>query len=310
VLALVAALALAPAIACDVGGEAIDCATLPAELPPLVTLERAAVDSLLAALHVSLPDFSERLRVLVLARLGTPYALGTLGEESGEDTDPVFRLDQADCTVLVVTTAALAHARSVDEARLWMGPLNYRERAGGFAVTYADRLHFTADRITDSPLFEDLTAEVARPAERRQVRVHLNRQATGDHLLPIDWQRVLEVDYVPSALLEPVLDRLPPLTGIAFVREDWVVRGLLVAHEGFLVDGRCLVHASSRAGEVVAVDLVDYLWYRNELEGGRRDRPRFDGVMLYGVRDGEGRVDPRRTRFAAGKIDGGGADTE
>jgi hypothetical protein len=107
------------------------------------------------------------------------------------------------------------------------------------------------------------------------------------------------MEYIPTTNLEPVLERLPPVAGIAFVREAWSRRGLLVAHEGFLLDQRCLVHASSEAQRVVAVDVMDYLWRRTDPDSTRRGTARFDGAMLYAILDGTGRVDPSRTLFTA-----------
>jgi hypothetical protein len=275
------------------------CDELESELPALDSLSDAQLDSLLGALPGQLPIFEDRLRELILARLGQPYALGTLGEENDRDPDPVFRLDEADCTVLVLTTTALAHARTSADARAWMGPLNYHEQDGAYPVTYENRLHFTSDRITGSPLFEDLTARIVRPEERRSIKLTLNRKADGTHLLPIDWERAIVIDYIPAVNLEPVLDRLPSIAGIAFIREAWRTRGLLVAHEGFLIDRHCLVHASSVEERVVAVDLMDYLWRRSDPDSTRHTA-RFDGAILYAIRDGEGRVDPGRTLWPGG----------
>jgi hypothetical protein len=281
------------------------CVGLDRALPRLDRLPAASVDSLLERLARTKPDLATRLRALVAARLGVPYALGTLGERSDDDPDPVFRLDEADCTVLVLTTVALAQSRTLAEAEAWMGPANYHAVGDSFPVTYSNRLHFTTDRLLDSPLFEDLTPRVAAPAERQRVTVTLNRRADGRPLLPIAWERRVTIDYVPAEHVEAVIDRLPPVAGIAFVRTGWIERGLLVAHEGFLVDGRCLVHASSAAGRVVAVDLLDYLWRRDATgagDGAGDDAsadasvaPRFDGALFFGLVDARDRIDSGRT---------------
>ena len=255
-------------------------------LPPLHTLAPAALDSLLGGLAARDPEFADRLRALALARVGAPYALGTLGEENAEDPDPVFRVDEADCTVLVLTTAALAHARSAVEARAWMGPLNYRRQGDAFPARYDTRLHFTEDRITASPLFRDLTPVVAAPAERKTVRVVLNRDATGKELLPLGWERALDVEYIPAAALAAVLPRVPAVAGIAFVRESNVKRGFFVAHEGFLLDGRTLLHASQEVGRVATVDVLAYLSRSADPDPAKRGLPRFDGVLVYAFVEG------------------------
>jgi hypothetical protein len=196
-------------------------------------------------------------------------------------------VDEADCTVLVLTTAALAHARSAAEAERWMGPANYRRQGDGFPATYANRLHFTADRLHASPLFADVTTAVARPGELDTVRVVLNRQAAGRALLALDgWERPLDLAYVPAAALPAVLERAPDLCGIAFVRRSNVARGFLVAHEGFLLDRRCLLHASADAKQVVAVGVLDYLLRTGDPDPSRAGEPRFDGALLYRFRDG------------------------
>jgi hypothetical protein len=263
-------------------------AEIPADtpLPPLHTLEPAALDSLLAGLAARCPTFADRLRALALARVGAPYALGTLGEEKAPDPDPLFRVDEADCTVLVLTTAALAHARNTAEARAWMGPLNYRRRGDAFPVRYENRVHFTEDRITATPLFSDLTPAVATPAERKTVHLVLNRSAAGQELLPLGWERAMSLEYVPAARLGAVLSRVPAVAGIAFVREANVKRGLFVAHEGFLLDRRTLLHASQDVGRVATVDVLDYLLRPADPDPAKRGRPRFDGVLIYGFIEG------------------------
>jgi hypothetical protein len=249
-------------------------------LPALHELDAASLDRLLGELHDQMPEFEDRLRALALARLGAPYALGSLGEGKGRDADPVFRVDEADCTVLVLTTVALAHAGSSAEAERWMGPAGYRRVDQGYPLTYRNRLHFTTDRILSSPLFAEITDEIARPEEREMMHVILNRQESGKELLPIGWEREISLSYVPLQRLPQVIDGAPDLCGIAFVRLANLSRGLDVVHEGILLDRRCLLHASSEKGEVVLVDLLDYVFRRDEADAGGRDA-RFDGAILY-----------------------------
>ena len=275
-----------PAPPCSASALAADSLAI---LPPLQTLDRAALDRLLAGLADRLPRYEDRLRALALARIGAPYALGTLGEANADDPDPVFRVDEADCTVLVLTTVAMAHARSAAEAERWMGPANYRRQGDAFPVAYRNRLHFTADRLHASPLFADITSEVAGAEERKRVHVVLNRQAGGKALLALGgWERALDLDYVPAALLAGVLPRVPGIAGIAFVRETNIARGFLVSHEGFLLDGRCLLHASAEAKRVAAVDVIDYLFRRGDPDPARAGKPRFDGALIYAFREGSG----------------------
>jgi hypothetical protein len=244
------------------------------EFPLLHQAERSEVDRLLRDERWAALDREEKLLALARLRVGTPYALGCLGEEEEPDTDPLFRLDRADCTVLVVTDAALLRARSLDGARAWIRRVHYRDET----PSYASRFHFTEDRIVSSPFFADITPNAAPDSLLRPVRVFLNRKASREALLPIPWEREMEIRYLPtSRVTEEVLDQLPLACGVAFVAEKNIPHGFLVSHEGIVLRRRVLHHASSEAGEVVEVPLLSYL-----------KRPsgvgRFDGVLFYAFR--------------------------
>lgn len=247
--------------------------------PRLQTLrDHAVVDRLLVEVQRRFPDLGERLRALVLLRLDTPYVLGCLGEEKPPDTKPVFRLDQVDCTVYVLTTTALAHATSYKQARAMMRVLNYHPvPAGQDPVTYANRVHFTYDRLTSSPHYAIVTAAEKKAGVTRSVTLTLNRKQDGTRLLPIPWERRVTARYIPtSAVSAAVLATLPrACAGIAFVRKKYFEQGLVVAHEGFVIDRRDLVHADSVAKKARRVDLLDYL---------RRNADWFDGVIFYAIR--------------------------
>lgn len=255
------------------------------ELPPLHQLSPAVLDSVLGNLATTVPRFEDRVRALGLARLGAPYVLGCLGEGASgtpTDGDPVFRVDQVDCTVLVLTTAAMAQSKGLAEAERWMGPANYRRSdAGSFTTSYANRLHFTEDRLQASLFFADVTRGLAAPSELRELDLVLNRQANGEALLPIGWERPMKVAYVPADKLPAVLARAPDLIGLAFVRESYRSKGLLVAHEGLLLDRQCLLHASTESKAAVLVDFADYFFRPHDSDPARAGRPRFDGAILY-----------------------------
>jgi hypothetical protein len=242
--------------------------------PPLFRAPPGAIDSLLSDERWAALTVEERLLALAPLRAGTPYVLGCLGEGREPDPDPVFRLDQADCTVLVMTDAALVHARSLAEAVEWMARIHYRDGI----PSYATRLHFTVDRILSSPFFEDLTAKVAPRGALRSVRVHFNRRKGGEPLLAIPWSRRALVRYLPAEeVTEEVLDRLPRACGVAFLAEKNIEKGFLASHEGLLLEGRTLHHASSASGRVVNVPFLAYL-------RGDGPEPRFDGVLFYAFR--------------------------
>lgn len=260
------------------------------------------VNANLHTLHVRFPDFAQRLQAVVRLRAHTPYVLGCLGEETLPDPDPLFRVDQVDCTVLVLTSLALAHAHTWDEARGWMQRLNYRQAPdGSHPVCYANREHFTEERLAHSPWFTDITSmlltpedpgepkgpnpnEGARPSLKgletqgpphlQTLQVVLNRRRKGGHLLDLAWEKPTQLHYLPSREVTPdVLRRLPPqICGVAFVRRAHLDDGVAIAHEGFVDSQHWLIHADSRAREVRRVDLLSYLAHNQDW---------FDGVIFY-----------------------------
>jgi hypothetical protein len=246
--------------------------------PPIHPMSDAELDQLLRQLdQANIPPL-DRLRILALRRVGTPYERDCLGEEAGEDPDPLFRVDSTDCTVFILTQAALAHASSVTEARRNMEKANYREVNGANPTTYSNRLHFTIDRIHASPYFRDITRDVAGDTFLKDATVLLNRKADGSPLLPIPWEREVTVSYVPAEKIDSMLlDRLPPIAGAALIKEKHFAIGVVTAHEGMILDGRDFVHGSSTAGEVVRVPFLDYLFPDG-------DEPLFDGVVFYEFR--------------------------
>ncbi len=231
------------------------------------------IDSLLSSPSWVESSPSERLRTLALLRTGTPYALGCLGEGKGGDVDPdpIFRLDSTDCTVLVLTDAALARSTSLAEAKEAIIAIHYR----GGKVDYANRYHFTVDRILHSPGFEEITAEAAGDSLLEEISLTLNRTAEGTALLDIPWELTVTARFLPADRLTPeIAERLGAVCGVAFVNRRNVAKGYLVSHEGIVFDGAVLHHASSSSGKVVSVPFLEYL-------AGEGDTPRFDGVIFY-----------------------------
>jgi len=279
--AVVAALAAHYGCACcgsSHAGNAAAASTAPAAA--VWGESRVEAERALAGWNAEHSEIPARVRAILLARLGTPYVLGSLGEGPGAtpDSEPVFRLDEVDCTVLVLTTAALAHARSLSEAERNMAHANYREVAGARPITYETRLHFTEDRLDASPYFRNITAQVVPESLLASREITLNRKASGEKLLPIDWTRPMTLRYLPAARASAaLLATLPPVTGVAFVKESFFKNGLAVAHEGVILDGTDLVHASSDAKQVVRVPFLDYL---RRGDGSFR----FDGLLFYEFR--------------------------
>lgn len=221
------------------------------------------------------PDFEERLRALAIWRVGTPYGAFRLGEEQEPDPDPLFRLDVSDCTSHILTSLSLAQSRDWDQARRNMVAIHYKPAADGRKVpTYNSRWHYTTDRIMDNPSTQDITASLVPADQLATAEVVLNRKADGGEFLNLGWERPVRARYIPSRFVdEALLARLPALCGIAFVKEEWFDLGLVVGHEGMLIDRRELIHAGLDAGETAREDFLGYLF--------RDDGPLFAGIMVF-----------------------------
>jgi len=242
----------------------------------LYSLTSVEVNLILNELQERFPNISERLKAISILRLGTPYQLGCLGEESGRDKDPIFRLDVTDCTAFVLTNVALIHSQTIDGAKEMMKFLNYRPNS---EIIFENRLHFTADRNMTSPYFRDITAEVAHLDKVKEKKIILNKiKVDGSRLIDIDWQKEVVLKYIPNKYItKELFQGLPETIGVAFIQEGDEIIGLDVRHEGFLFDGGLFFHASSDQKMVVVEDFFEYYF-------GENGSPRFDGVILFEIK--------------------------
>ncbi len=251
-------------------------------LPPskkFFRLTNIEIDELLPKLHDQFPDFQTRLYMLSQLRLGTPYELKALGDGNGFEPNPIFRIDKTNCTAFVLTNIALANAMSYQQAESLMAYLNYYPAPDGKnPISYQNRRHFTSDRLLTSEYFQLITTVMAQPSELDTVRLILNRQSDGSHFLPINWEKEIELPYVPKEFITPqFLKRLPPVCGIGIIQKELFKKGIAVAHEGFLFDGQDFIHAS---GDTRKVKREDFYRYSRKRKKGSL-RPVCDGIVLY-----------------------------
>lgn len=240
---------------------------IPAELseladtkyPRLSELTADEIDALSARLR-SLP-IPARAVIYGFLQVGTPYQGGALGEEELPDSDPLVRFDVTDCTIFNLMNVSLAHSDS-SSLRDRMLVAGYR----GGEKSFQDRLHFTTDRLDESPYFRDVTSSMP---SARKTKVRLNRKPDGSRWVDIDWERERNIYYVPSSAAKEV--ETPDVIGVAFVKRSFLEKGLDVLHEGMLYRGKLLVHASSRRGEVVVEPFEEFA-------------SRYDGVVFFEYR--------------------------
>lgn len=244
-------------------------------LPKPWLLSEAEVSNILPEFHKRFSNFEERLKAINIWRIGTPYEIFKLGEEVQPDTDPIIRLDVSDCTAHALTSLSFAQSKTWNEARENIIRIHYKiDEDGKYIPSYKSRWHFTSDRILSNPNTVNITADLFDYADLETVDIRLNVKEDGTELLKIDWSKKIQLSYIPNNRINSkLLNKLPQICGIAFVRKSYFKDGLAIAHEGILIDRKNLIHASSLANETVKVDFINYYFGDGE--------PLFDGIMIY-----------------------------
>ncbi len=246
-----------------------------AQQPKPWTLTADQVTAILPQFQQYFPDFQQRLKAFVIWRLGTPYEIFKLGEEREPDTDPIIRLDVSDCTGHILTSLAFCQAKSWDQARQNMISIHYKPDATGHKrPTYESRWHYTTDRINGNPYTVDITRTLAPLSELDSVHIILNRKKDGSEFLPLHWSREMTVYYLPNDKINAaLLAKLPDVCGVAFVKPGYFGQGIVVGHEGMIIDQTDLIHASQSAGKTVRVPFLDYYF--------PKDGAFFGGIMIF-----------------------------
>jgi len=244
-------------------------------LPKPWTISENDFSEILPKFHKKFPNFHERLKAFSVWQIGTPYQIFCLGEEVEPDPDPIFRLDVSDCTVHILTGLASVQSKSWNEAKDNLIQIHYKsDNKGRSAPSYKHRWHFTTDRIQDNYSTQDISSSLLMDDQLEKRTITLNQKQNGDEFLELDWSKKTSASYIPNDMLSTeLLKKLPTVAGVAFVKESYFKMGLMIAHEGMIVDQKDIIHASQEFKKTVRMDFMDY--YFNE------DGPRFDGIMIY-----------------------------
>ena len=188
-------------------------------------------------------DNYDELRDIITGFIGTPYELGPLDE--GEN---IYREDVFDCTTFILVTVANLHSQNPEEK---IKDINYHPPG---EVSYETRLHFSTYRNEVNDYFTDITADVAGDY-LNQREISLNK----DRIIDIDWEEDITIDEVRVENASEVVHNLPEVAGVMFMRDENEEIGLDINHEGFVLDGEDLVHASPTHDQVYREDLLDYI---------------------------------------------------
>jgi D-alanyl-D-alanine carboxypeptidase/D-alanyl-D-alanine-endopeptidase (penicillin-binding protein 4) len=237
------------------------------------------VDSYVQRLQEDTPLLADRIAIVARDSLGLTYADGPLGEgpDGAHDTDPLIDLTRVDCVTYVEQTLALACAANYQDAFDRLQRIRYRDGK----VDYETRNHFmVADWLEENRFCRDVSTELGvstesltRTISRRDFFQLVKAPEVGQDTP----DREVTINYIPSAQAEAAAAKLPSPSLIVFIGNvDW----LFALHCGIFIrdaDGTGkLYHASSKAGEVVAVDLAEYV-----AENGSR----YKGFTAYELTD-------------------------
>ena len=246
-------------------------------IPDPWLLSETEFEFYLPQFHERFPKYHDRLKALNLWRVGTPYGLFCLGEESGKDNDPILRADLSDCTVHVLTSLAFAESFTWQNARDAMVDIHYKmDENGEKKPTYISRWHYTSDRLLHHDRTVDITSSVAHENDLEKVKIELNKKHDGSEFLDLNWSSNETIKFIPTVkIAENILLNLPAVSGVAFVKKSYFKMGIVIAHEGYLIDQTNLIHASSEYNKTVNVDFLSYLFNDGD--------PRFDGIMFYKI---------------------------
>ena len=239
-------------------------------MPKPWTLNEEQVSEILPQFYQHYPNFHDRLKAFALWQVGKPYEVFKLGEEAEPDPDPIIRLDVSDCTVHVLTSLAFTQSTSWNEARKNMITIHYKDHK----PSYKTRWHYTSDRIQENPYTVTITKELLEKDHLKKIDITLNHKEDGSEFLDLDWAKKTTVYFIPHEKInKELLSKFPDVCGVAFVKKAYFKMGIVVAHEGMVIDQKNLIHASSEYGETVNVDFMEYFF--------REEGPLFDGVMIY-----------------------------
>lgn len=230
---------------------------------------------------------------------GAPYRLSPLGEGSGPDPDPRFRLDAFDCVTFVETALALGSAGSVAEAARLLDDVRYHG-----PPDFAHRSHYVEAQWLPSlvekgwlaPATRRVAPELAVRAQKRLDPALWRAAERSGHLLPdlppaMRPMGTFALDLVPLARAREIAARLEPGLVLLVVREDRPDRPYRVTHMGLVVTDargrRYLRHASDVPGVLrVRDEPLDAFLARNARQQGWK----VAGVSLWTIRDATARA--------------------
>jgi hypothetical protein len=253
----------------------------------------ATVDAAVTAALAAAAPGGPRAAAATRSLHGLPYRLDPLGEGSGPDADPRFRLDAFDCMTFVETAVALGSSASLDEARRALDEVRYDGPPALGTRNHevlSQWLPANLARGWIAPLALDPPAPAVAGAAvydaarwARLARLGLRLPGVPPERLP---SGRFEVSVVPPDAFVALGPRLPEGTLAFVVREDVPDRLTRVSHVGLVVLGprgqRLVRHASSTIGVLRVIEEPLDRFVARQRTASRRA---LTGLALFSIRD-------------------------
>jgi Protein of unknown function (DUF1460) len=257
-------------------------------------LGAAPAHAVAAALR-SAPAGGPRAAAATAAFLGAPYLASPLGEGSGPDPDPRFRLDAFDCMTLVETAVALGSASSLGEASEALDDIRY-SGAPALAARNHEVLSQWIPANVSKGWIADAGASIAGPLARPTEKTYTAEswelvRAGGRAIHGLPRRRLplgtFSVAVVPAQDVSGTAGRIPEGTIAFVVRADAPDRATRITHAGIVVRGprgAVLVrHATSSKGVGRVIEEPIERFLRRQSQAW----PRWpvEGIALFTIRD-------------------------
>jgi hypothetical protein len=262
--------------------------------------EASVVAGITRALAVA-PAGGARAVAATRPLVGAPYVPSPLGESTGRDSDPRFRLDAFDCMTLVETAVALGSASTLAEARVALDDVRYSG-----PPTYAARNHEVLSQWIPANVAKGFIAEpggmgllpagAGRVAKEYTAASWEAVRAAGRAIPGLPRARLplgrFEIALVPPAEARLVAARLGEGTIVFVVRADAPERATRITHAGLVVHGPAgeplVRHATSTKGVARVIEEPIERFVRRE--GRAYPRWPLEGLAFFEIRDASARV--------------------
>lgn len=229
--------------------------------------------------------------------LGTPYVASPLGEGSGVDPDPMFRMDAVDCLTFVEETLALSLARRDDEVPTLLERLRYAS-----TPIYEDRNHLMEAQWLPNNIRKGFLADITRRYggdDTVQVQKTLDARtwtsrSSQELRLPKERQPLgtFTLNVIPLDRVLAHARQIPSGTIMVIVRDELPLKATRITHLGFVLQKgkRTWLRHAARNGyaRVVDEDLETFL-----ARNSRYTKWKVTGVSLFEPRqpqDADGRA--------------------